>query len=72
MPVAFCKATFRIMHSLHSTKIAGPPKVGRIPGFEPVYYYCGEVQEWLNWLVSKTSEPVTVPRVRIPPSPPRK
>jgi hypothetical protein len=28
------------------------------------------VQEWLNWLVSKTSEPATVPRVRIPPSPP--
>ena len=30
----------------------------------------GEVQEWLNWLVSKTSEPAMVPRVRIPPSPP--
>ncbi len=30
----------------------------------------GEVQEWLNWLVSKTSEPATVPRVRIPLSPP--
>ena len=30
----------------------------------------GEVQEWLNWLVSKTSVPAMVPRVRIPPSPP--
>jgi hypothetical protein len=28
------------------------------------------MQEWLNWLVSKTSEPETVPRVRIPLSPP--
>ena len=28
------------------------------------------MQEWLNWLVSKTSEPATVPRVRIPLSPP--
>ena len=33
-------------------------------------YIFGEVQEWLNWLVSKTSEPATVPRVRIPLSPP--
>ena len=30
----------------------------------------GEMQEWLNWLVSKTSEPAMVPRVRIPLSPP--
>lgn len=30
----------------------------------------GRVQEWLNWLVSKTSVRVTVPRVRIPPLPP--
>jgi histidine triad (HIT) family protein len=29
------------------------------------------VQEWLNWLVSKTSVRATVPRVRIPPSPPK-
>ncbi len=28
------------------------------------------MQEWLNWLVSKTSEPAMVPRVRIPVSPP--
>ena len=33
-------------------------------------YINGEVQEWLNWLVSKTSVPATAPRVRIPPSPP--
>ena len=30
------------------------------------------MQEWLNWLVSKTSEPAKVPRVRIPLSPPSK
>ena len=30
----------------------------------------GEVQEWLNWTVSKTVVPARVPRVRIPPSPP--
>ena len=34
--------------------------------------FIGEVQEWLNWLVSKTSEPLPVPRVRIPLSPPLK
>ena len=28
------------------------------------------MQEWLNWLVSKTSEPLPAPRVRIPLSPP--
>ena len=28
------------------------------------------MQEWLNWLVSKTSVSATVPRVRIPPLPP--
>jgi hypothetical protein len=32
----------------------------------------GEVQEWLNWLVSKTSVPAMVPRVRIPLSPPNR
>ena len=35
------------------------------------YLIDGEVQEWLNWTVSKTVVPATVPRVRIPPSPPR-
>lgn len=30
----------------------------------------GEVPEWLKGLVLKTSVPATVPRVRIPPSPP--
>jgi hypothetical protein len=29
------------------------------------------VTEWLKVLLSKSSVPVTVPRVRIPPSPPR-
>ncbi len=33
-------------------------------------YGLGEVQEWLNWLLSKSSEPARVPWVRIPPSPP--
>lgn len=28
------------------------------------------MQEWFNWLVSKTSEPATVPWVQIPLSPP--
>jgi hypothetical protein len=32
----------------------------------------GEVTEWLKVLLSKSSEPATVPRVRIPPSPPNK
>src|ERR1700674_1377063 len=31
---------------------------------------CGEVREWLNRAVSKTVEPLRVPWVRIPPSPP--
>jgi hypothetical protein len=31
----------------------------------------GEVREWLNRAVSKTVEPLRVPWVRIPPSPPR-
>ena len=31
----------------------------------------GQMQEWLNWLVSKTSVPSLVPRVRIPLCPPR-
>ena len=31
---------------------------------------CGEVPEWSNGAVSKTVERVSVPRVRIPPSPP--
>ena len=30
----------------------------------------GEVREWLNRAVSKTVEPLRVPWVRIPPSPP--
>jgi hypothetical protein len=34
-------------------------------------YLCrGEVTEWLKVLLSKSSVPATVPRVRIPPSPP--
>ncbi len=28
------------------------------------------MQEWLNWPLSKSGEPATVPRVRIPLSPP--
>ncbi len=32
----------------------------------------GEVQEWLNWTVSKTVMPAMVSRVQIPPSPPIK
>src|SRR5687768_4403448 len=32
---------------------------------------CGEVPEWSIGAVSKTVERVSVPRVRIPPSPPR-
>ena len=32
--------------------------------------YPGEVPEWLNGLDSKSSDPLTGPRVRIPPSPP--
>src|SRR5438874_12918689 len=31
----------------------------------------GEVREWLNRAVSKTVEPLRVPWVRIPPSPPK-
>ena len=29
------------------------------------------MQEWLNWPLSKSGEPATVPRVRIPLSPPK-
>jgi histidine triad (HIT) family protein len=32
----------------------------------------GEVQEWLNWTVSKTVVAAMSPRVRIPPSPPKR
>ena len=37
-----------------------------------VLFFCliGEVPEWPNGAVSKTAVRVTVPRVRIPPSPP--
>ena len=33
-------------------------------------FFRGEVREWLNRAVSKTVEPLRVPWVRIPPSPP--
>ena len=36
----------------------------------PLYFGGGEVAEWLKALVSKTSVPLRVPRVRIPLSPP--
>ena len=40
-------------------------------GFESLRaHHHGEVQEWLNWTVSKTVVRATVPWVRIPPSPP--
>src|SRR6516164_8243055 len=35
-----------------------------------VHWDYGEVREWLNRAVSKTVEPLRVPWVRIPPSPP--
>ena len=35
-----------------------------------VRYFCGEVREWLNRHAWKACVPATVPRVRIPPSPP--
>ncbi len=34
--------------------------------------FSGEVPEWLNGAVSKTVDPFEGPRVRIPPSPPKK
>jgi hypothetical protein len=38
----------------------------------PVEYLSrGEMQEWLNWTLSKSVVPLPVPRVRIPVSPPR-
>ena len=42
-------------------------------GWHMVHCICsGEMQEWLNWTVSKTVVRATVPRVRIPLSPPSK
>jgi formamidopyrimidine-DNA glycosylase len=42
----------------------------RIHPARPVSTLGGEVREWLNRAVSKTVEPLRVPWVRIPPSPP--
>ena len=52
--------------------LAGGESLVYVPRhLRPIYLECrGEVPEWLNGTVSKTVERATVPRVRIPLSPP--
>ena len=52
-------------------QLPGLPRISPESGHGPVdAIYFGEVPEWLNGTVSKTVVLVTVPRVRIPASPP--
>lgn len=52
----------RVAHCCVTSSVSG--------GGRSFFEACGEVREWLNRSVSKTDVRVTVPWVRIPPSPP--